>query len=161
MQFDNFVEKKIFHLIEVLINEGFRHKNLIGVNLFSSIKTKFFYGMSYNLISIITDNNENIINITIHFNSIINRNFYNQFIVDYGLPNSIIVLDNFKFLNDLKKVNEKKIFNSSKVILDTKEGNFDDNPLFIIWKNANVNIKTLTKFEKDLTELTFKKTDCK
>lgn len=59
-EFEKLIGKDIAHANHILLDEGFGHKNLIDFNLYSTFDNyKWFYGTSYNIISITTNETQN------------------------------------------------------------------------------------------------------
>ena len=157
-RFENLIGKDISYANQILLVEGFQHKNLLEVNLYTSNSYKEFYRMSYNMVSIMTDENKIIKDITIHFHHIIDSSFYNSFTVDYGNPDAILVIDKDDSEGKFKEINPKKEFDHKlkKVTLKVVEGKFEDGPLFMIWKKDHYDIKILKKREQNISEITFR-----
>ncbi|WP_299888918.1 hypothetical protein [uncultured Lacinutrix sp.] len=115
-----------------------------------SIK-KDFYGMEYNSLSIETNEKDTVQSISVHFPKVINRQFYDAFIKKYGEPTSIFVIEKRKVVSETKS-NEGHFKKSD---IDLREGTFEENPLFIIWKKENFQIKAFLRHRQNMSEITF------
>lgn len=143
--------------VEKVISNDFENK-LFGKE-FYYIKdeniTKNLYGISFNSLTILTDENEIIESITIHLPKVIDKEFYNQFIKIYGYPNEIKVIQRREEIsNDFI---EDEIFSQEvkKSNIELRDGSFEDNPLFIIWEKEKFVIKVLSRHEQGVSEITF------
>lgn len=56
--------------------------------------SKAFFGMFYNHISLETNENDIVQSITIHFQGMIDRSFYDAFNIAYGEPQHIQIIEN-------------------------------------------------------------------
>lgn len=92
------------------------------------------------MISIMTDENKKVKDIIIHFHGIIDNSFYNSFILDYGAPDIIQVIEGYESSGKWYKKDSEEEFNHRvrKVALKMKEGKFEDDPLFMIWRKKNM-----------------------
>ena len=118
---------------------------------------KDFYGMSYNYITIMTNEKDTVQSITVHFRKIITRQFYDSIIKKYGEPNNIQVIENRQTESEstIKDDNGKIVERLSKSSFDLREGSFDESPLYIIWKKETFNIKVFLRHEQNMSEITF------
>lgn len=118
---------------------------------------KDFYGMNYNQITINTNPNDTIESITIHFREVINNRFYNLFTEKYGKPDSILVIKNRQTVSEtiLKDKDGKINQHLRKNKIDLEEGTFEENPLYIIWKKKNYEIKAFLRHKTGISEITF------
>ena len=156
-KFENFLGRDITYVDNMLLGEGFECENIIGLRIYTSFRSKRFYNTPYNMISIITDENEIVSNVNVHFLRIIDNNFYDSFILDYGIPDKIQVVDKPKQIGGWTKSDGKEKIEHKvrRVILKTREGEFEENPLFMIWKKKDYEIKTLTKENQNRSEIIF------
>ena len=109
--------------------------------------------MPYNTISITPDENKMVRSIIIHFNSIIDLNFYDAFVLDYGNPESIQVFDGYDSIGEWTKDDPNQ--RVSKTTYKLKEGKFEDEPLFMFWNKNGYQIKSLTKHKQNLSLISF------
>jgi len=114
-----------------------------------------FLGVPYNFITIIPDENDTIQSITIHFPKLINRQFYDSFIEKYGEPNNIQVIENRKVMSKGTYGDSDFKQHLTKSTFDLREGSFEENPLFIIWKKDSFQINFFFRYEQNKSELTF------
>jgi len=159
-EFENLIGKDISTANYILATD-FDNKALGGNLYFSnSDVSNYFYGMPYKVISIKTNDMGVIEAITIVFLGVIDRSFYDTFILDYGEPNTIQVIDGRDDIGKWTKpdVKEEGDIEQSvrKVTLIMKEGKFEDNPLFMIWNKKRYQIRTLLKYEQNMSEITFR-----
>jgi len=159
-EFENLIGQDISYANQVLIDEGFEYHKPLEDPFYTSDSYVDFYGMPYNLISIITDDKNMINSITIHFNAIINKSFYDAFILDYGNPDTTQIIDGRDFVGKWTKTNVKDKgeieHRVRRVTLKMREGKFEENPLFMIWNKKGYQIKTLSKHEQNMSTITFR-----
>lgn len=117
---------------------------------------KDFFGMYYNQIIIHTDNYEVIKSITIYFDKLIDREFYNSFNKEYGMPKHIQIVENRRMESEtlVKDDNGKVIEHLRKNTFDLREGTFEEKPLYIIWEKENYEIKALLR-QENMSQITF------
>ncbi|MCB0744779.1 MAG: hypothetical protein KDC67_12800 [Ignavibacteriae bacterium] len=136
----------------------FNGNNIQGKNFTMNIYTndelinKYFYGMKYNFITILTDDQEIIQSITIHFYELINREFYDTFNKDYGKPDHIQVVENRRTVSE--SFGKGFFQHLKKSTFDLREGTFEENPLYIIWKRKHFQIKAFLR-QQNMSEITF------
>jgi len=113
----------------------------------------YFFDKPYNHVFINTNDQDIIRDITIYIDGIIDRPFYDTFINHYGEPNSIQIIDEIKPIS--KGVGD---FNEDleKRFISTKEGAFEDKPLYMLWNKKHYQIKILLKHRTSKTEITFR-----
>lgn len=116
---------------------------------------EFFNNHIY-YISFSTDNNQKINNINVSLTSLINESFYNSFVEIYGEPSSIMVEG--EIINSKKSTFKKGKAIVTKEHRKTKQGSFNDNPRFIVWKKDNYLIEVLMKYEQGKSEISYRKT---
>ena len=157
-EFENLIGKDISHARQILLHEGFEYHNTLEINLYTSDSHHDFYTMSYNMISIITDEKNMLKSVTIHFHQIIDSNFYDSFIINYGNPDTIQVIDRHDFVGEWTKEEEEERIEHRvrKNTLIMREGKFEENPLLIIWNKKDYQIKALLKHEQSISEITFR-----
>ena len=77
------------------------------------INTEFInyslYGMRSNFITLLADENKKIKSISIHFEELIDEDFYNKFIEVYGKPNKILVSKYHHYNESLKTQVVKRV----------------------------------------------------
>lgn len=131
------------------------------INFYSNKNSieKDFYGMTYNYMTFQTTDKDTIQSVSIHFNKVLNRQFYDSFILKYGEPKSILVIDDREVESEtiLKDKNGKITQRLRKSKIELKEGSFEDEPLFIIWEKEAFNIKAFIRQKQNISEITFSK----
>jgi len=156
-EFETLIGKEITIANQILLDEGFEHINFLEINSYTlGDDFKFFYGMPYKIISIMTDNKNTITSITIHLLEVIDSDFYNAFILDYGNPNTVQVVDKPEFIGEWKKLDKEFNSRGRKVSLIMKEGTFEENPLFMLWNKEDYSIKAFLRHEQNISEITFR-----
>ncbi|MEE9377499.1 MAG: hypothetical protein V3V33_05640, partial [Candidatus Lokiarchaeia archaeon] len=99
---------------------------------------------------------------TIHLNEIINNSFYNLFVIDYGEPSTIQIVYEEKIISEGKSTDEEPtddlpfVQNLKQSILKTREGKFNENPLYMIWHKKGYQIKVLIREGQNKSEITFR-----
>ncbi|WP_346880773.1 hypothetical protein [uncultured Algibacter sp.] len=118
---------------------------------------KHFYGMEYNMVDIITNEDQKVQSISVLFRKVIDSQFYNAFIVNYGEPDHIqVVLNKKEIKEDYPKENNNDFTrNAKKYEIELKEGSFNEKPLYIIWKKDNYEIKAFLRHKQNMSEITF------
>lgn len=113
------------------------------------------YGMSFNFVTIMTNDKYIIQSIAIQLNEVINSDFYNVLIQKYGEPNNILVIKNRKLIGE--GIHESPNFTQHlrRSTFELREGNFDENPLYLVWKKQNYQIKALLRHKQNMSEITF------
>ena len=86
--------------------------------------------------------------IIIHFNSIIDHSFYDAFVLDYGNPDTIQVIDGYNSIGEWTK--DDPNHRVRKITYIMKEGEFEDEPLFMIWNKKDYQVKILIKREQNI-----------
>lgn len=154
-EFQGLIGKHISTVDHILANE-FDNK-LFGENIYytRSGNIKKYYGMPYNILSIKTNKQNIVESVTIHINEVINKSFYDLFILDYGKPNTIQIIDNLGIKNESFNFKNGFIQHLKKGDFKTKEGKFEENPLFILWKNNTFQIKIFFKHQENKSEIIF------
>lgn len=141
---------------EQIIGCGFK-SDPIGNKFY--INKEFFnkslYGISYNFVTIQTNKTDNIESVTVHLSEIMNSQFYNSFIQKYGEPISVLVVENRKKVSETKLKDDEITQHLKKNTFDLREGNFEEKPLYIIWKKENYQIKAFLRHKQGITEITF------
>ncbi len=154
---ENLIGKKLKEvnlLLDANFNNYMLNKNLY-FNSYGSEKS--FYSMFYNTLSIITNDDKEVISVTIHFNGIINDFFYNSFILDYNNPTTIQVIDSRKILSEETLNHKNNIQQHLKQReISLREGTFEEKPLFMLWNNKKFQIKVFIRHEQNISELTFR-----
>lgn len=159
IKFEELLEKHL-SVVEKIVGSNFRKSNFeqVKVRLYSSQYLNMdFYGMFSHLLSVETDENDNVESITIHFRKVINRQFYNSFVEKYGEPNHIYVMSNIKVISETSPHESGDPFhqNLTKREGDLIEGTFDEKPLFMIWKKENFYIQAFLRHKQNISEITF------
>lgn len=163
------LEKYIGKIIEELIQFGDIDKSFKNINFSPELNNyrildlkseEEFCGMSFNRLQITLDDNQIVQELSTVFPVIVDRLFYNKIITYYGYPNTIQVID--KLIKEKKSENNIECndgFNQSlkKRFFTTKEGKFENKPIFILWKKENYDIKLMFYYKENATQLTFRK----
>lgn|SRR5690606_4629378 len=155
MTLKNLLGKNISEAYE-LIDNGFELDTSNNNLYFMSTESyKYFYDMPtyYILIS----NNENIIDsITLYFHGIIDKGFYSSFTNDFGNPSTIQVIENVEIISEEKLTESPFSQHLRKNFIETKEGTFDEKPLFMIWDKESYQIKILLNHQSNISIITFR-----
>ncbi|WP_418639611.1 hypothetical protein [Winogradskyella sp.] len=158
IDFENLLGK---HILTVEEKIGKNFENTLSDKNFYYIQNelikKELYAMPYNCLTILTNENDTVQSISVHFREVINRQFYDSFNKDYGKPNSILVIENRKTISKTitKDKNGNIIQSLRKGEFDLREGNFEEKPLYIIWKKEDYQIKAFLRHKQNMSELTF------
>ena len=156
-KFENLLGKHISVATEVIGND-FENK-LFGNNFYytDNFINKDFYNMSYNSLTILIDEEDIIQSITVHISEVVNREFYNPFTVNYGYPDTMHIAESKKVISEDNLYSKSLSQNLKKVKVELREGKFDENPLFIVWKKEDYEIKILIRKEQNTSDITFSK----
>ena len=159
--FEDFLKKDISN-IENTIGVNFEVKNYAKENSKIKFYTPYnyetfdFYTIPSKHISVITkDDDKTVESITIHFNSIINRSFYDAFIAHYGEPDKILIIKNKQLEDEATITDDIGSWQGKKYTIDLREGVFEENPLYIIWEKDDYQIKAFLRHEQNISEITF------
>lgn len=102
------------------------------------------------------DGDEKISEIDIKLTSLVDKSFYDDLVNLYGEPESIMVSDGVIYEKEIDGITEQNA-TVRKTINKVRQGKFDENPTFIIWKKQNFEIELLMKYSQNKSEITFKK----
>lgn len=124
-------------------------------NNFYSVASKevqYIYGMPYLRVVIHTNDNGIVKKITLNLTGLIEDAFYDAFVKDFGLPTSIQITDTTKIISETIGV-----FNQTmrKSFITTREGAFEEKPLYIIWKKKHFQIRILMNYSGNKTRISF------
>lgn len=135
-------------------NRHYSIKSKLDDSLF---EVRNLYGIPYKFLFIQTDKNDKVQSITIYAHKLINRKIYEDFNQIYGKPISILVVEKRTVLSENSGEDEMYGFKQylRKSELELREGTFEENPLYIIWKNEQYMIKALLKDNQNISEITF------
>lgn len=142
VKFEDFIGKKLSE-INSIMETDFK-------NDLSSIKTLYFahfdsyksyYGMNYDTLSIVIDENNIVTSLTIHFKNIIDANFFNSFNMNYDVPDKMYVIESKKNISESKTGYQ----HLSQGELKMKEATFSENPFLILWNKKKYQIKILNR----------------
>ena len=149
------VAKKMFNVDFEITPYG----NKGGNNLYHNSDTliKNYFGIPYRLISIYADENEVIKEVKILFPQNISRDFYDAFNEEYGRPDHIHVIENRKVISESTQQDGDSTETLRKSSFDLREGTFEENPLFIIWKKDGYEIKAFMRHKQNMSEISFTK----
>ncbi len=118
---------------------------------------KEYYNNYIYFMSFFTDHNNVITKIDIKLISLVTKELYHTLTEIYGQPTIILVPD--KVLYD-KTIEHKKIkATARKVKRKAKQGTFEDKPTFLIWQKEDFKLEILMKYEQNMSEISFRKTD--
>ncbi len=153
--FEKLVGKRIPEINSIL--NCVLENNLINKNFYygNTKEERLLYGINYNVISLTTDNNKNITSITIHLKNVIGNDFYNLFIAEYGKPTSILIIEREIILSETESTGGSFNQKMRSGELEMKEGEFNENPLYIIWKKKGYKIKILIRRDRNTTDVIF------
>jgi len=138
---------------------GNEFENKLFENSFYYIKSedleKKLYEMQFKAITVLSNEDEIIKSVTIHFSKIVTKDFYNQLINEYGFPNEIKVIKKRKKISS--EILNDEIFsqNMTKSNIELIDGTFEDEPLFIIWKDKDLKITIFFKRKQSVCDITF------
>ncbi|TSE04380.1 hypothetical protein FOF46_26505 [Aquimarina algiphila] len=159
IKFEELLEE---HLSEVkkAVSTNFKESNIEKIKAqlyFSQNFNMNFYGMLSHVLSLETDESDIVKSITIHFDKVINRQFYDSFIEKYGEPDHIHVISNRKIISEgsIKDDIGNVIQHARKSEGDLIEGTFDEKPLFMIWKKENFYIQAFLRHKQNISEIMF------
>lgn len=161
IKFDDVLGKHL-SVAEKILDTNFKSnsfkRNDFKIKFHSNINPLFrdFYGMKYDFVTILTDEEDVIKSVTIHFSKIIDREFYDLFNKDYGSPKHIQVIENRKIISEIK--GEGFFHNIKKSTFDLREGTFEENPIYIIWEKDRCLIKAFLR-QQNMSEITFSLTE--
>ena len=162
MRFEKLLGEHVSVLKEAIGND-FENK-LFGKNVYyikDDLIIKDFFGVPYNHINITTNEKGIVESITLHFQGMIHREFYDAFNKVYGEPDHIQVIENRQFVSEsfIKDDNGKVTEHLRKNTFDVREGTFEEKPLWIIWEREHFQIKAFLRHKNNRSEMTFKKTN--
>ncbi|MDO5981862.1 hypothetical protein [Flavivirga spongiicola] len=158
IEFEKVLGKHI-SIAEEVIGTDFENK-LFGKSYYyiaDELIKKEFCGTRYNMLTIMTNEKDTVQSITVHFQKVIDRQFYDVFIEKYGKPDNIQIIENRKVESEsvIKDDNGKIVERLRKSTLNLKEGSFEEKPLYIIWKKEGFEIKVFLKHKQNISEITF------
>ncbi|MEW7277511.1 hypothetical protein ABW636_02820 [Aquimarina sp. 2201CG1-2-11] len=159
LKFEELLRKDL-SIVEETVSSDFRkssYKQIETSLYFSQNFNMDFYGMYSHALSVETDKNDTVEEITIHFGKVINRQFYDLFVEKYGEPIHIYVLSDLKVVSkiDSQESNDPFHQNLTKREGDLIKGTFDDKPLFMIWEKDDFYIQAFMRYEQNISEITF------
>lgn len=125
-------------------------------NMFYISSESYLFGYSFNHIAFFTNEDNTIEIITINLNGIINKTFYESISRHLGVPVSIQVVEYSEEV--LKKTNVDGLVPKTieKRFIKTRNGIFEEKPLYIIWEKENLQVKVLIKYDQNSSEITFR-----
>ena len=158
IEFEKVLGKHI-SIAEEVIGTDFENK-LFGKSYYylaDELIKKNFCGMRYNMLTIITNEKDTVQSITVHFQKVIDRQFYDVFVEKYGKPDNIQIIENRQVESEdvIKDDNGKIVESLRKSTLSLREGRFEEKPLYIIWKKEIFEVKVFLKHEQNISEVTF------
>lgn len=129
--------------------------NTHDIYFMASESYKFFYNTPAHYILISNDNNI-VDSVTFYFHGIIDETFYNTFVNDFGAPSTIQVIENVETLSAGERTNDSFSQYLKKSFVETREGTFEEKPLYMIWNKKDYQIKILLKHKQNISEITFR-----
>ncbi|WP_299883746.1 hypothetical protein [uncultured Lacinutrix sp.] len=158
MEFEKFehILGKAISVVKKAIGKEFVNE-LFGSDFYYTYDfvSRDLYGTKYNSLTILTDEKDAIQSVTIHFQNIINRKFYESFVKEYGEPNIIQVIDKREIISESKLEDNNFSQHLTKSNITLREGSFEENPLFIIWRKETFQIKAFLRHKQNISEITF------
>ena len=159
--FEQFIKKDI-SVIENIIELNFELKNSdinnsnIKFYTAHNFEDHDFYTFPSRYISVTTeDDYKTVKSITILFQGVINRSFYDAFTAQYGKPDHILIAENRQLTEEGTIKNDTGKWEAKKYTIDLREGTFEENPLYIVWKKEDYQIKAYLRPEQNMSEITF------
>lgn len=124
---------------------------------FFVIPTPFYNNAIY--ASFLKFNEKKIItSVKINLISLVDKSTYAELVKLYGEPNHILVPDRLLYDSNMN-YNSSLGQTTRKKVIKTREGTFEEKPIFIIWKKRNFEIQVLMKYSKNVSEISFTKLD--
>lgn len=157
IEFENILGKPISDFREVIGND-FENKHFSGIDFFhisDGCLKKDYYGMPYSSVSVLVDENDRLRSITIHFRGVISRKSYDLFVENYGLPNNILIVENRQIISEGTYTSDNFTQHLVERSFELREGEFEENPLYIIWKKGHFQIKAFLRHKQNISEITF------
>jgi len=162
LNFENLLDKNISFVEDILKRTFKRHsfnstESEIVFYSSTAYEEAYFFGAMYQHVSLQTNINNTVKSITLHFNELLNLEFYKSSILEYGMPSSILIIDKRHIISENFVEDDKHNFNQHlrKSELELREGTFEENPLYIIWKKDKYMIKALLRHDQNISEITF------
>ncbi len=118
-------------------------------------KWEYYYGMPYNVLLVTTNEQDIITSLTVAFVDQIDQVFYDLFAEDYGTPDTIRILDNTSIESEGILETEVGTQHLKGGKYTTREGTFEEEPLFMFWYREKFDIQCFTRDEPKITTLTF------
>lgn len=152
-RYELFLNKKIneFNLEgdDLILNKDY---NRLSYFFFKTSLTYFDKNVSVIFVSL--DDDEKIVEIDIKLALLADKSFYIHLVDLYGEPDNIIVSNRIIYENEIDGLKNKNL-KVKKTINEVREGKFDDNPTFILWKKQDFEIKLLMKYSQNMSEISF------
>lgn len=150
-EFKSLIGGNIFDTYK-LTEEGFNlDSESNNLYFMASGRYKYFYDMPAYYISV-SQENATVDSITFYFKGIIDSSFYNAFVNEFGIPDTIQIVDNIKVISEEENTGQylKKSF------IETRDGSFEENPLYMIWNKEGYQINIFIKNSSNTSEIIFK-----
>ncbi|GAB1858668.1 hypothetical protein MHTCC0001_35080 [Flavobacteriaceae bacterium MHTCC 0001] len=151
--FQNLLKKDI-NKIEI-DNQKFEVTSNENFYSLSMLDDKEFYGLFYNYLFVHVNKENTIKSVTIHFNKLVDKVFYESFILDFGKPDTIQVVKKVEVVSEESFIDNSIKKNVKKGFLETREGRFEENPLFIVWNKKSYEIKVFLRHNENRSNITF------
>lgn len=152
-EFQNFIGKDIKEIKRINSFKLEHNKELNKYYVVSETGFKF-YGKTYNNLTITTDDQDIIKDITIYINGIIDKVFYDTFNNNYDLPSDIRVVDTVKFISESEAKEGLGAYVKNEILF-TKKGEFEDKPIVLIWNKNNYQIRFFLRYDINISEIKF------
>ncbi len=158
IEFEGLLGKHLF-AVEETVNSNFRKSITEKLKIHLHFSQNFnmdFYGIFSHKLFIETDKDDVVKAITIHFGEVINRQFYDSFVKQYGKPNTISIIDKRTIISGgVDKTSDGFFSNISKSELSLREGTFEEKPLFMIWEKDGYYIQAFLRHKQNISEIMF------
>ena len=156
IEYQDLIGKNISVIHQVLGNDFEYDSSNHNLYFKADESYKYFYGMPCSYI-IISNKNYVVDSITFYFNEIISKTFYDSFVRDFGRPNTIQVVEKTEILDSGVNDEDQRFAQYlEKRFLTTREGSFEEKPIYMIWKNKKFQIKILQRYSQNITEIVFR-----
>lgn len=154
-EFQNFIGKHIKE-ISVINRDKLKHNGDLNKYYLSTKVGYEFYSKTYNNLTVSTNDQDIIKNITIYVNGIIDKTFYAAFINSYGLPTNIMVIDTIKAPCGTRYSGDGQLGSySMEQATSLKKGNFEDKPVLLIWDKKDYQIRFFLRYDIKISEIKF------
>jgi hypothetical protein len=159
MNFENFETLLGKNISAFKDNHGNEFENkLFGKNFFYTKNeniNKSLVNMKFNAMTILTNEEDRIRSIAIHFYGNITQEFYSELINTYGLPDEIkVIKERVEISSDIID-DENFIQQVKKNRIEITDGTFDEKPIFITWVKNDFSINIIFKHKQKTFDIVF------